>query len=190
VFNSNKVFLTSLLLISFAHPGDIADSRRANMLQRDKETELQVSIPPRSVTDEETFPVSDGSTVLWKSTVNGGADHFRVLVFVGASTLAPSVSKEQAAEDPEKAGNITLLDAETGKSKQVVSWSAPASASDFDASPIVVPLTGGPFMLKSWNVLKLFSSEGTELGTRVLPVEGVEASCNPKLTLWERWDLI
>ena len=127
-------------------------------------------------------------TLRWSKAVVGKAEHLPILVFITPTVLAVTGSLDQPLPAGlERRGTIELLDAQTGSLKETLSWSAPSSAPLFD-SRAVLPLSGGRFLVQSWDLLRLFSPDGQVLKTRTLPLEGNQANYNSNITIWDRWD--
>ena len=86
-------------------------------------------------------------------------------------------------------GKLLLIATDTGQTLRTIAWTAPASLSDFEAQPVVVPINNDRFLVKGWNTLTLYSVNGQELRTRTFEIDSTPASYNPKLTLRDRWDV-
>ena len=122
----------------------------------------------------------------WTRPLEGGVrPNFSAPIYVTGGLL---VVNDEAHETGDRIdGKLLLIAADTGQTLRTIPWTAPASLSDFEGQPVVVPLNNDRFLVKSWNALTLYSVTGEQLRARTLEIGSTPASYNPKLTLRDRW---
>jgi hypothetical protein len=122
----------------------------------------------------------------WERVFKGTQDYFPVLVFTSPTKLAISDMDPPAVG---MKGDILLLDVETGTPVSRIASNVPGSLPAFESHPVVVPLKDGRFLVKTADLLRLFSPDGQELKRRALTTEAVAAKYNSEVVLRDRWDI-
>jgi len=124
----------------------------------------------------------------WTRTFEGGVrPNVSAPIYVTGGLLV--VNDETFRTEDQIEGKLLLIATDTGQTLRTIAWTAPASLSDFEGQPVVVPLNNDRFLVKGWNALTLYSVTGEQLRTRSLEIGSTPASYNPKLTLRDRWDV-